>query len=109
MTDVPAGGGGETAFPRAFGSGHVNADMAAGDACGKTGLAVRPQRGKVIIFYSLHADGSGDESSLHAACPIRDASLVKWAANKWVWNQEAGFLPLEARPDDRQASWKRRS
>jgi prolyl 4-hydroxylase len=46
-------------------------------------LKVPPVKGDVIIFYSLHSDGSLDETSLHGACPVEDGT--KWAANKWIW------------------------
>jgi prolyl 4-hydroxylase len=39
----------------------------------------------VIIFYSLLPDGTGDQKSLHGACPVGHGQ--KWAANKWIWNQ----------------------
>lgn len=75
--------GGETIFPRAGGApppmSMANCDV---------GLKVKPSRGKVIIFYSLKADGSLDPMSLHGACPVKKG--IKWAANKWVWN-----LPIE--------------
>ena len=83
---VPAGG--ETNFPRA----HGGADLPnTNDNCGDRGLSVAPQKGKVIVFYSLKPDGSGDTFSLHSACPVKDGG-TKWAANKWVWNQRKGFV-----------------
>jgi len=47
-------------------------------------------KGKVIVFYSLKPDGSGDAYSLHSACPVKEG--LKWAANKWVWNVNKGFI-----------------
>ena len=86
MTDVPKGG--ETNFPRA----HGGPDLANTNAnCGTRGLSVRPAKGKVIVFYSLRPDGSGDTFSLHSACPVKEGGL-KWAANKWVWNTPKGFI-----------------
>ena len=85
MTDVAAGG--ETNFPRA----HGGPDLPNTNAnCGRRGLSVAPTKGKVIIFYSLRPDGSGDSYSLHSACPVKEG--LKWAANKWVWNQNKGFI-----------------
>ena len=52
--------------------------------CHETGLKVKPEKGKVIIFYNMLPDGNMDEYSLHAACPVKKG--IKWAANKWVWN-----------------------
>ena len=83
LTDVEDGG--HTAFPR-FDKEPQPWDF---DDCTK-GLLVKPQRGKVIVFYSLTADGKGDEYSLHGACAVKEG--IKWAANKWVWNTPMGFL-----------------
>mmetsp|Transcript_14449 Transcript_14449/g.22577 ORF Transcript_14449/g.22577 Transcript_14449/m.22577 type:complete len:524 (-) Transcript_14449:165-1736(-) len=76
--------GGHTVFPRWNGapSPHDFGD------CTK-GLKVKPQRGKVIIFYSQLADGTLDELSLHGACPVEEG--IKWAGNKWVWNEPIEF------------------
>ena len=82
LSDVESGG--ETVFPR-FNGGRerTSADC-------ETGLKVRPKLGKSIIFYSLKADGTGDPASLHGACPVHEG--VKWAANKWVWNERMGYI-----------------
>jgi prolyl 4-hydroxylase len=84
LTDVEDGG--HTIFPRAGGLPPMNnfAD------CSR-GLKVKPQKGKVIIFYSLDASGTRDDLSLHGACPVGEGN-VKWAANKWVWNAPMGFI-----------------
>jgi prolyl 4-hydroxylase len=50
------------------------------------GLKVSPKKGRAIIFYSLLPSGNGDDYSEHAACAV--TSGTKWAANKWIWNQE---------------------
>ena len=78
MSDVEQGG--ETIFPRAKGFPQPH-DMW---SCA-TGLKVKPEKGKVIIFYSLHPNGNVDENSLHGGCPVEKGK--KWAANKWVWNK----------------------
>mmetsp|Transcript_36951 Transcript_36951/g.66463 ORF Transcript_36951/g.66463 Transcript_36951/m.66463 type:complete len:517 (-) Transcript_36951:119-1669(-) len=85
LTDVDEGG--HTVFPRAGGLPPV---MSHSD-CSK-GLKVKPQKGKVIIFYSLDASGAMDPLSLHGACPVIGESDVKWAANKWIWNAPMGFV-----------------
>jgi prolyl 4-hydroxylase len=82
LSDVEEGG--ETVFPR-FGGAPQPSSMSNCDH----GLKVKPVRGKVIIFYSLKADGSLDPLSLHGACPVKQG--VKWAANKWVWNAPIEF------------------
>ena len=77
LTDVPKGG--ETNFPR-----YDKAPQPVSMTRCSVGLKVKPQRGKVIIFYSMTPDGGLDPLSLHAACPVEEG--IKWAANKWVWN-----------------------
>ena len=72
LTTVEAGG--ETIFPR------FNGGVERSPSDCETGLKVKPEAGKVIIFYSMHPDGSPDPASLHGACPVKEG--VKWAANK---------------------------
>lgn len=81
LSDVVSGG--ETIFPRF--NGGVEKNM---KDC-ETGLKVKPEMGKVIIFYSMTPDGKLDPLSLHGACPVKEG--VKWAANKWVWNEPLRF------------------
>jgi prolyl 4-hydroxylase len=100
MSDVEKGG--ETVFPRANGlpQPHVSGStpphthvvliiVVAQDmwSC-ENGLKVKPEAGKVIIFYSLYPNGNVDENSLHGGCPVIEGK--KWAANKWVWNKPKG-------------------
>mmetsp|Transcript_35437 Transcript_35437/g.77715 ORF Transcript_35437/g.77715 Transcript_35437/m.77715 type:complete len:498 (+) Transcript_35437:99-1592(+) len=83
LSDVAKGG--ETVFPR-FGGAPQPHDF---KDCTK-GLRVRPEKGKVIIFYDLLPNGKMDDLSLHGGCPVIDG--VKWAANKWVWNAEMQYV-----------------
>lgn len=76
--------GGETVFPRMDGRRELSFDDCSG------GLLVKPEKGKVIIFYSLKYDGKTDYQSLHGACPVKEG--VKWAANKWVWNEPMAYV-----------------
>ena len=76
MSDVNLGG--ETNFPDAVDFKPIQ-DANVRSTC-RNGLRVKPQEGKVIVFYSLRPDGSGDELSQHAACPVLNGT--KWAANK---------------------------
>ncbi|ETO23084.1 hypothetical protein RFI_14101 [Reticulomyxa filosa] len=48
-------------------------------------LLVTPEKGKVVIFYNLQANGELDDHSIHGSCPV-GPNLTKWAANKWIWN-----------------------
>lgn len=78
--------GGHTIFPltnnRRMLANHDFTDCSSPDA-----LLVSPVKGRVVIFYSLFADGGLDENSLHGACPVKGEGEVKWAANKWIWSR----------------------
>jgi len=87
LTDVEEGG--ETVFPRSGGKPHPEENNVSYGGC-DDGLKVKPQRGKVIIFYSMTADGVVDPFSLHGACPVKQGT--KWAANKWIWNEAMNYL-----------------
>jgi len=52
-------------------------------------LAAAPKKGRAILFYSQHPDGSLDNHAQHGGCPILDGQ--KWAANLWVWNKAMPF------------------
>ncbi|CAK4113083.1 unnamed protein product [Aphanomyces euteiches] len=78
MSDVAKGG--HTIFPRAGGK----QEPASMKDC-TVGLKVAPKKRKVIIFYSMFANGQGDKRSLHGGCPVEDG--VKYSGNKWVWNK----------------------
>ena len=87
LSDVEKGG--ETVFPR-FGGAPQPRDFKRCDV----GLKVKPEKGKVIIFYDLLPNGQMDELSLHGGCPVEIG--VKWAANKWVWNAPMQYVsPLD--------------
>mmetsp|Transcript_13715 Transcript_13715/g.40116 ORF Transcript_13715/g.40116 Transcript_13715/m.40116 type:complete len:355 (+) Transcript_13715:639-1703(+) len=86
LSDVEKGG--ETIFPRAGGAPHPR-DFS---DCSR-GLKVKPEEGKVIIFYSLDATGKLDPLSLHGACKVEEG--VKWAANKWVWNAPRNYVSAD--------------
>lgn len=64
--------GGETAFPR-----YQNAETF-------EKLAVKPEEGKAVLFYSQLPDGNLDDFSQHAAQPVRVGE--KWLINLWVWD-----------------------
>lgn len=88
LTTVSSGG--HTIFPL-FGGRRLTAGHDFTGCDHEGALKVKPEKGKVVIFYSLFADGELDESSLHGACP-NGPEEVKWAANKWIWSSNAGFL-----------------
>jgi hypothetical protein len=115
MTDLGENGGGETVFPGAWNpetpkdqrqslrqaiqSLRASGD---GDAAGikrdsweeemvatcRSKLAVKPYRGRAVLFYSEHPNGKPDQMSKHGGCPVLNGE--KWAANLWVWNTPRG-------------------
>jgi prolyl 4-hydroxylase len=85
LSDVSSGG--ETSFPKVEG----REPRTLLDCDGTDALLVKPQRGKVVLFYSMRADGRLDPRSTHAACPVGPEN-VKWASNKWVWNQPMNYV-----------------
>uniref|UniRef100_A0A7S2L3K0 Fe2OG dioxygenase domain-containing protein n=1 Tax=Leptocylindrus danicus TaxID=163516 RepID=A0A7S2L3K0_9STRA len=64
--------GGETVFPKA-----VNAQT-------HSGLQVKPEKGKAVLFYNMLPDGNFDDLSQHAGYPVKEGQ--KWLANLWVWD-----------------------
>ena len=58
-------------------------------------LLVKPQAGKIVIFYNLNANGDTDRYSLHGACPVGKDN-VKYAANKWLWNVNQHKFDVES-------------
>jgi len=79
LTNVSKGG--ETLFPRADGNPSPRDTY----ACDQ-GLKVKPERGTVILWYSLRPNGNTDDNGSHGACPVK-GSEEKWSANYWVWNK----------------------
>mmetsp|Transcript_25042 Transcript_25042/g.63940 ORF Transcript_25042/g.63940 Transcript_25042/m.63940 type:complete len:465 (-) Transcript_25042:47-1441(-) len=80
--------GGQTAFPKAGGAPDPENKL----AC--SGLQVKPEKGKVIMWYNLHGDGSGDRDAMHLACHVgKNSTEEKWAANKWVMTKPSNLAP----------------
>ncbi|XP_016950819.1 prolyl 4-hydroxylase subunit alpha-2-like [Drosophila biarmipes] len=48
----------------------------------KSGYTIYPRAGTALLWYNLHTDGSGDPSTLHAACPVIVGS--KWVMTEWI-------------------------
>mmetsp|Transcript_121464 Transcript_121464/g.214887 ORF Transcript_121464/g.214887 Transcript_121464/m.214887 type:complete len:417 (-) Transcript_121464:195-1445(-) len=78
-------GGGHTNFPRAGGG----PQPASFEDCSE-GVSVSPERGRIIIFYSMDPSGSFDEYSLHGGCAVSKGT--KWSVNKWIWNKPMSFI-----------------
>lgn len=68
--------GGETTFPRWI-NGHTSDK-----------LAVKPERGMAVLFYSSMPDGNNDDLSQHAAEPVTEGE--KWLTNLWVHDPHFG-------------------
>merc|ERR1711924_141889 len=58
---------------------------------GTVGLKVKPQKGKVVLFYNMSPEGKLDPSSLHGGCRVLSQNTSKWSANFWVWNVERQY------------------
>lgn len=71
--------GGETGFPRA---GRLPQPRDFLDC--SVGLAVKPEKGALAIFYSMLPSGEFDYTSLHAGCDVLEGE--KWASNYWMWS-----------------------
>jgi hypothetical protein len=115
MTDLEENAGGETVFPETWNPETLEDERqsvrqaidnlrASGDAeaagikrdsweekmvatC-RSKLAVKPHRGRAVLFYSEHPNGEPDAMSKHGGCPV--LSGEKWAANLWIWNTPRG-------------------
>jgi len=86
--------GGETGFPRA---GKLPQPRDFLD-CSR-GLAVKPQRLAVLLFYSMLPNGEFDQTSLHTGCDVKEG--VKWSANFWFWNSVSHLRPRRPAPPTR--------
>ncbi|XP_065087102.1 prolyl 4-hydroxylase subunit alpha-1-like [Ochlerotatus camptorhynchus] len=53
------------------------------------GVGMFPKKGSAIFWYNLLPDGTGDERTLHGACPVLTGS--KWVANKWIHEYHQEF------------------
>lgn len=102
MTDLEPGDGGETVFVNAWPPGqtdeeHVELGQALKElresdqhgileegsweekmvAQCRTRLAVRPQSGRAVLFYSQLPNGKEDKQSLHGGCPVLSGTKVR--------------------------------
>lgn len=71
--------GGATYFPSSYGGPLPS------DALKCEGPAVKPRRGRALMFYSLHPNGRPNLSSMHGACKVEKG--VKYTINIWTFNQ----------------------
>lgn len=68
LNDVPVGG--ETDFPR-------------------LGVKVKPERGGGILFRNLRPEGTPDDATLHAGCPVIEGE--KWLATLWIRERAVSY------------------
>jgi len=79
LADVEEGG--ETVFPKV--KPPPEQTRAAGfSECAMKGLAVKPRKGDIVLFWSINTDGRFEPKSLHGSCPVIKGQ--KWSATKWI-------------------------
>ncbi|GFR44544.1 hypothetical protein Agub_g5815 [Astrephomene gubernaculifera] len=90
LSDVPRSAGGETAFPLGVPIDEARQGVEGrgySECAGRSGIAVRPRKGDVLLFWDLEPDGQQpDRHNLHASCPTF-AGGTKWTATKWIHNR----------------------
>lgn len=76
--------GGETAFPQSseWLDDSLPDRLGPFSPCAEGHVAVRPQKGDALLFYSLNPEGQQDTASMHTGCPTLTG--VKWTATKWI-------------------------
>jgi|LakMenE18May11ns_1017448.scaffolds.fasta_scaffold9950534_2 prolyl 4-hydroxylase len=89
--------GGETVFPL-VGESPEQATWDNVSRCTKGNLAVRPNKGDAVLFWSLKPDGSEDPGSTHGSCDVTTG--VKFSAP--IWMRQAPFHPQSLPPDGPQ-------
>lgn len=82
LSDVAKGG--ETVFPNAEVAHRHKSPAADEDLsdCAKKGIAVKPQKGDALLFFSLYPNAVPDPASLHGGCPVIEGE--KFSATKWI-------------------------
>ncbi|KAL3840175.1 hypothetical protein ACJIZ3_024766 [Penstemon smallii] len=80
LSDVEEGG--ETIFPAAKGNFSAVPGWNEMAECAKRGLAVKPNMGDALLFWSMRPDATLDATSLHGGCPVIKGN--KWSSTKWL-------------------------
>lgn len=97
--------GGETVFPLAPVPESQRQSASNFTECGMRGLSVRPNKGDVLVFWSMKPGGELDPASRHGSCPVVEGE--KWTATRWIHVGTAGVPDANHRlhkEDPRQPS-----
>eukprot|EP00240_Pyramimonas_obovata_P015431 CAMPEP_0118956870 /NCGR_PEP_ID=MMETSP1169-20130426/61806_1 /TAXON_ID=36882 /ORGANISM="Pyramimonas obovata, Strain CCMP722" /LENGTH=282 /DNA_ID=CAMNT_0006904919 /DNA_START=186 /DNA_END=1031 /DNA_ORIENTATION=+ len=73
--------GGETVFPYSEWIDTTKPTSTSYSECGSMGVAAKPVKGDMLLFWSITLDGKIDPASMHAGCPVIKGT--KWTGTKW--------------------------
>mmetsp|Transcript_37768 Transcript_37768/g.111811 ORF Transcript_37768/g.111811 Transcript_37768/m.111811 type:complete len:341 (+) Transcript_37768:90-1112(+) len=79
LSDVEEGG--ETVFPKVPVPDSQTREAGYSE-CAMQGLANKPRKGDIVVFWSIRTDGRFEPASLHGSCPVIKGE--KWSATKWI-------------------------
>jgi hypothetical protein len=79
VTRIESGGGQRQATVCSYLN---NVEAGGGTVFPDVDVSVQPQRGRAVMFRSLHPDGRPDPHSLHAGLPV--VAGEKWLASCWI-------------------------
>lgn len=101
LVDVEEGG--ETTFPKTeLNDSAWDRENGPFSSCAKGHVSVKPRQGDALMFFSLTPDGTLDEMTKHASCPVLKGT--KWTATVWVhtkpWRTESFY---DASPEESPA------
>eukprot|EP00239_Pterosperma_sp_CCMP1384_P010266 CAMPEP_0197864902 /NCGR_PEP_ID=MMETSP1438-20131217/43353_1 /TAXON_ID=1461541 /ORGANISM="Pterosperma sp., Strain CCMP1384" /LENGTH=382 /DNA_ID=CAMNT_0043483281 /DNA_START=103 /DNA_END=1251 /DNA_ORIENTATION=- len=74
--------GGETVFPYSEWIDESKATTEEYSDCGAMGVAAKPRKGDMLLFWSIDLNHNIDPASMHAGCPTLKGT--KWTATKWM-------------------------
>eukprot|EP00242_Pyramimonas_sp_CCMP2087_P015611 CAMPEP_0198201620 /NCGR_PEP_ID=MMETSP1445-20131203/4555_1 /TAXON_ID=36898 /ORGANISM="Pyramimonas sp., Strain CCMP2087" /LENGTH=348 /DNA_ID=CAMNT_0043872109 /DNA_START=203 /DNA_END=1249 /DNA_ORIENTATION=- len=83
--------GGETVFPYSEWIDPSKATATTYSECGRMGVAAKPVKGDVLLFWSITLDGKIDPASMHAGCPVIRGT--KWTGTKWLHQNPFRWTP----------------
>ncbi|XRB16001.1 prolyl 4-hydroxylase [Pseudoscourfieldia marina] len=90
LSDVEEGG--ETVFPLTeWPKGDPRKHAEKWSKCGAQGVAVKPRKGDMLLFWSLDFEAKIDTYSMHAGCPVLKGT--KWTATKWIHQKPFHWTP----------------